>query len=344
MDEINIFAGLTLGILAGALLGSFAFPMKKIKSWQWENTWIMYSFWALLILPAVLAFLSVPNFFSIYGNVPINVLLLVFLFGATWGIANIGFGLSIKMLGLALATAIVLGLNNAIGAILPIILYTPEELVTPSGLGIIAGVVAMIIGIAICALAGNKKDKALKTRDEQVKIPGSTFLKGLIVALIAGVTGAMLNFALIAGKPLEYEAIQMGATTLNAANPTWVIALLGGFIITLAYCIYLFKKQRSFSLFRTGQSTNINWVYTFIMAVMWFGGLAIYGMSVSKLGKLGASIGWPVIQSMAVISGNVIGILTGEWKDTGRSPLIIMIIGLFFLFIGIGIVGWASSL
>jgi len=80
------------------------------------------------------------------------------------------------------------------------------------------------------------------------------------------------------------------------------------------------------------------------MGIMWYGGVSIYGMAVSKLGPLGHSIGWPVIQSMAVASGNLWGIVTGEWKGTGRAPLSVMIVGLSLLFIGIGIIGWSSTL
>jgi len=36
MGTSNISIGITLGILAGILLGSFALPMKKVKPWLLE--------------------------------------------------------------------------------------------------------------------------------------------------------------------------------------------------------------------------------------------------------------------------------------------------------------------
>jgi len=343
MEATNAALGLTLGITSGAFLGSFALPMKKIKLWNWENTWIMYSVWALIVLPWILAFLTIPKFPGVYASVSISTILAVFLFGAGWGVANVGFGVGLKLLGLALGMAIVLGLNNAIGAILPMILYHPKDFLQPVGLAITAGVLVMLLGIAVCSIAGAKKEKVLKSADtESSRKDKGVFVKGLIICLVAGVFGAMFNFALIAGKPIEEQAVLAGATPLNAANATWCISLFGGFIVTLIYCIYLYSRNNSFRLF-TREGSDTNWLHTFLMGIMWFGGVAIYGMAVSNLGRLGPSIGWPVIQSMAVASGNLWGIVTGEWKGTGRAPLSIMTVGLSLLFIGIGIIGWSST-
>jgi len=345
MESTNITMGITLGIMSGILLGSFALPMKKVKTWQWEHTWVMFSFWGTIVLPLILAFITVPNLFSVYSRTPFGVLLVVFLFGAGWGIANIGYGIGLKMVGLALGTALVLGLNNAIGAILPIFLYSPDKLMQPVGLTISAGVLVMIAGIIVCAIAGMKREKAQTTFDEPTDQPSgkSLFLKGFVICLVAGVFGAMFNFALIRGKPMEIIAVRLGAAPLNASNPTWVIALSGGFVITLAYCIYLFRMNKNGNLFFAG-GTRINWIHTLLMGLMWYGVVAIYGMSVSKLGVMGASIGWPIIQSMAVGSGNFWGMVTGEWKGAGKTPVRFMIGGLSLLFIGIIIVGYAASL
>jgi L-rhamnose-H+ transport protein len=284
----------------------------------------------------------VPNFLSIYGNVHISTILTVFLFGAGWGLANVGFGIGLSTLGLALGTAIVLGLNNAIGAILPIILYTPEEFTTPAGFGITAGVIVMILGIIVCANAGAQKEKALKKR-AGTNGKSNQFTKGLIICIIAGFCGAMFNFALIAGKPLEEIAIKQGAPSLHAANPTWVISLAGGFSVTLLFCLYLLRKNKTMRAF-TSPGTKRYWLITLIMGAMWFGGVAIYGTAVSKLGKLGPSIGWPLIQSMAVLSGNVVGIISGEWKGSGTKPLRIMLAGLGLLVVGISFVSYAGTL
>ena len=340
MENTNVVIGLPLGIIAGVFLGSFALPMKKMTKWNWENIWILYTVWATIIIPLILAITTVPRLFKVYTSTPLTTLLTVFFFGAIWGIANIGFGLGVKMLGLALATAIILGMCNAIGSILPILIYHPDQIIEPAGLAISGGVMFMIAGIIVCSIAGAKKDRALNSSQTRGSTP---YAKGLIIACIAGFCGAMFNFALIAGKPLEKISIAHGATPLNASNATWCISLFGGFCVTLLYCIYLFRRNGSTGLF-TAKGTKPYWLYSCIMGLIWFTGVALFGMAVTQLGTLGASIGWPIIQSMAVASGNFWGIVTGEWKGSGRQPLRIMISGLVMLFIGIAIIGWSSTL
>jgi L-rhamnose-H+ transport protein len=342
METASLAFGLLLSLVSGFFLGTFAWPMKKMATWHWENIWIMYSIWGLILLPWIWAFLTVPNLLSIYDTVPFSVLVTVFLFGAGWGLSSIGFGIGLNTLGIALGSAIVLGLINAIGTILPILIYKPEVLSTQTGVVISLGVAIMLVGIVFCALAGVQKEKALQvvTKSEVNK---RNFTKGLIICIFAGLLGAMFNFALLAGKPMEALAIENGASTLNAANPTWCVSLFGGFIITLIYCFYLFRKNTTWSIFKKS-GTNKYWIFTFIMGIMWFGGIALYGTAVMKLGNLGASIGWPIIQSMAILSGNLIGLFSGEWKGSGRKPLQTMFVGLLLLVIGISVISYAGSI
>ena len=132
--------------------------------------------------------------------------------------------------------------------------------------------------------------------------------------------GAMFNFALITGKPIEEKAVELGAAVNDAPNATWCVALIGGFVTTLAYCLWLKSRNRSWRLYVADES-GLNWLLTFFMGVMWFSGVALFGMAVTRLGPLGPSIGWPLIQSMAVASGNFWGGLghrrmEGRWSES----------------------------
>jgi len=110
MKSVNLTLGPLLSLLADTLLGTFAWPMKRIKLWQWENARLMHSAWALILVPWTWAFQTVPDLFSVYPTLPFSVLLSIFLFGSGWRIASIGFGIGLNKLGLALGTAIALGL------------------------------------------------------------------------------------------------------------------------------------------------------------------------------------------------------------------------------------------
>jgi L-rhamnose-H+ transport protein len=67
------------------------------------------------------------------------------------------------------------------------------------------------------------------------------------------------------------------------------------------------------------------------MAIFWFSSTMLYGVSVGKLGDLGPILGWPLFMSLIVIVASLLGIATGEWKNTGKRPVRIQLVGVGFL-------------
>ncbi len=67
------------------------------------------------------------------------------------------------------------------------------------------------------------------------------------------------------------------------------------------------------------------------MGVIWFAGIAVYGMGGSALGPLGGVVGWPVFMAMDIVAANLWGALTGEWKGTSRQSLTYACIGMVTL-------------
>ncbi len=338
MDS-GVGGGVLFGIVSGTLLGIFALPMKAVRRWRWENTWLMYCFWSLLILPWALALLTVPRLLDVMGGAPISSLAWPFVFGFGWGIACVLFGLGLKLVGLALGTAIVLGLNNALGAILPLLLSHRSEIASASAQTLIGGVVIMLLGVVLCSWAGKQKEG--NSNIEGVGNSGRA--RGILICIAGGVIGTCFNLALVYGSDLSSAALKAGASQLNANNPVWCISLLGGFIPNFAYCSYLLSKNSGWSLFKP-ENSKIDWILAFAMGFMWLSGVAVYGMSVQQLGKFGASIGWALIQSTAIIAGNVSGFVTGEWKGTAAKAKKTMVAGLFVLILGIVVVGWSATM
>ncbi len=85
--------GLLLTVLSGALNGSFAVPIKLIKKWEWENVWLIYAFLGMLVFPFLVTIFYLPDILSIYATVAPSQLLIVFLFGCSWGVGSLLFGL-----------------------------------------------------------------------------------------------------------------------------------------------------------------------------------------------------------------------------------------------------------
>jgi len=80
------------------------------------------------------------------------------------------------------------------------------------------------------------------------------------------------------------------------------------------------------------------------MGLMWIGGFAIYAPGTRLLGSLGTSVGWAVMMSTMVITANILGFLTGEWKGASRKAFRLAVAGVAILVLAIGVVGYANQL
>ncbi len=78
------------------------------------------------------------------------------------------------------------------------------------------------------------------------------------------------------------------------------------------------------------------------MAVFWFGSTLIYGIAAGNLGSLGTVLGWPLFMSLIVITASIWGVVTGEWKGSGKRPLQIMYGGVAMLILAIVVLSRAS--
>ena len=108
------------------------------------------------------------------------------------------------------------GLINSIGTLMPIVLRDPSELATPAGLRILAGVAVILAGIILFALAGSRKEQSEGSRQTGAQ-SRSRFRKGLVICLLAGIFGPMINFAFVYGAPLQQQAVALAM--LSGASP-----------------------------------------------------------------------------------------------------------------------------
>src|SRR6266436_6217423 len=145
--------GLVLLLVAGIMNASFTLPMKFTRSWGWENTWLAWSIFALILLPPVVTALTVPHLGDVYRDAGIGPVVLAAAFGVGWGVAQVFFGLAVESIGIALTFSIVLGISAAVGSLLPLLRLHSSQLFTAAGGGGIAGVVRWSIGGRVCAVA-----------------------------------------------------------------------------------------------------------------------------------------------------------------------------------------------
>jgi L-rhamnose-H+ transport protein len=117
--------------------------------------------------------------------------------------------------------------------------------------------------------------------------------------------------------------------------------MVAGAIPNLIYCIYLIRKNRNASKF--GESgTGSYWFLAALMAFFWFASTLMYGVSQGKMGNMGGAVAWPLFMSLIVIVASVVGVLTGEWKNTGTQPVRIQIAGVAVLIVAVIVLSMAT--
>ena len=310
--------GLLLLIVAGVANASFTLPMKFTRRWAWENTWLVWTIFALIVLPTVVTLLTVPRLGQVYSEAGPALILNVAAFGAGWGVAQVLFGLAVDSIGIALTFSIVLGMSAAIGSMIPLIRLHPEKILSKGGVGVIAGVLLVIVGVVICAIAGRRRESALN--EAEAPSGSHSYSHGLTYAIGCGLGAAMVNLGLVFGASLLTLAERLGANPVWAPNAAWLPVMLAGAIPNLLYCLYLLNKNKTTEHFSESETASY-WFYAFVMAVFWFGSTSLYGIASGKLGSWGTILGWPLFMSLIVITASVLGIVTGEWKNSGKQPL-----------------------
>lgn len=327
MNE-SVWMGTAAVLGGGALTACFAIPMKFTRRWSWESMWLAYSTVALLAIPVVVVFSSLPNAGAVYAAVPGATLLMTALFGMAWGVANVLFGLAVPKVGVALSFSIVVGMSSGLGSLIPLVILDPARIGTASGLWIIGGVVLTLAGVAALGVAGRWRETAKSV--SQSPVPRGPIRTGLLLCVCSGLLAPMLNFSFAFGSEISRRAGQRGATPLAAVNAIWLIALAGGFVSNGGYSILRLNRYRTWPDY-WASGTASHWVLAFLMGAFWTGGLLLYGWGGKVLGSLGAAVGWPVYQGAMILTSTLLGALTGEWKGDGPSITRMNLLGLVIL-------------
>jgi L-rhamnose-H+ transport protein len=236
-------------------------------------------------------------------------------------VAQILFGISVRKLGLGIAYGIIVGLGAVLGTLIPLFFGTPIHISHATLVKILAGVAVMVVGIALTAVGGKKQE-----RNDQDEIRDERgYVIAILLAILCGVMAPMLNFAFAFGQQLAQQAVLVGNSPVHAAYAVWPIALLGGFVPNVAYSVFLLWHGKSWHLF---QHDRAEVIWPAMMAVLWMGAFALYGMSAVLLGTLGVSVGWGLFQSFMIIAATISGILTAEWKHASRGATTLLTLGL----------------
>ena len=338
---MGIFEGFVLTFIAGTLIGMSLVPLKWIHVWKWENFWLVYSLVSLFIVPVAIAFLLLPHLATVYAAVPFNTAAKPFLCGLLWGVAQLGAGICVDKIGLALTSSILNGLCAAFGSLTPLVLQHPELIAKPSGLLLLAGIAVMLFGVILCGWAGFQREKTQTSKNAAETGSRRGYWMAIILAIISGFLAALLNIALAFGGDIVDLAKAQGAAPTWAVFAVWPIALLGALVTNLAYTMYLLWRNKTWGNFLAKPIEIGNPV---LAGALWMIPIAIYSSGTVFLGILGVSVGWALFQVMLLVSGNLAGIWTGEWRYTARRIFHVNLGGVAVLLIATAMMGAANYL
>lgn len=336
-------------LVSGLLQGTMLVPMKYLRKWKWENTWLVYATFAYLLLPWIFAFATLPQLLGVYDAVPVSAIVRTASFGFAWGCAAVLFGIGIDLLGLALGYAIILGLGTSVGSLIPLVTLHRDQVWNPAGVGSMGGVLMLITSVVFLSAAGKKREAIQESTSQRAtgdtRIPTNIkgrFVKGLVACILCGLLNPCLNFALAYGAEIQNQATRLGANPVYGANAIWVVVANAGFIPNLLYCAYLLKSHSSWNVFTQG--TISYWLLAPAMGLMWISGTVFYGIGANLTGALGPVIGWPLLMCSMILTATFWGFFAGEWRGVRGSPIRWMSLGLVFLIGAILVLGWSSRL
>jgi L-rhamnose-H+ transport protein len=303
------------------MAGNSMLPAKFARRWAWENIWLVFTVFSLVVFPWALALARVERLGEIYSGLPASSFALPLLFGFGWGIAQVLFGLSVTRLGLALGYAVIIGLGSLLGTIVPLVFQRREVVATPQGAVIFFGLAVMVAGIAVSGKAG-------RLREAGPGAAGAGYGSALALAIVCGFMAPMLNYSFAFGDAIASEAVRLGTPAVDAPYAVWPAGLAGGLIPNLAYSLWLLSRHKTWGRFLPA---GRDWLLPVAMAVLWMGAMAVYGVSSVRLGSLGTSVVWALFQIFMIMTANLSGVATGEWKKASPRARLLLWTGLGLL-------------
>src|ERR1700722_659333 len=296
---VNPFVGVVFHWLGGASAASFYVPYKRVQRWSWEVYWLTGGAMAWLVAPWVFAALRTDDLLGVLQTTPSRTIFWCYFWGAMWGLGSIAFGLTMRYLGLSLGMAVALGLTTIIGTLGPPVFrgQVGALALTSSGQATFVGIALAVAGILIVARAGQAKDRELAASGTTAGIAEFDLIKGLFLAVVAGILSSCFAFGLDAGEPIRKLTLAAGTGPLSVGLPVLCVVLAGGFTTNFLWGLGVIIRNRTSGDFtghtRGGSAGNAksppllrNYALCGLAGTLWYLQFFFYTMGESQMGGL----------------------------------------------------------
>lgn len=341
MDTV---AAILLVAIAGLGTGSFAWPMKLQRKFQFEHWFFVAMLVGLIILPWTITLVFCPHAIAAYRSVDSWQLIKANLFGLAWGLANVLGGICFVRIGMALTGGFLTALGVSAGVTLPMVMkgsglfQNAPDISSRPGMIVLCGVAIMLVAVVFVSMAGFGRDQAMR---KQEKTTGG-FLGGLIMAIIAGITSSGIGLAFVYGQGPIVDAMQkQGAGPIAANVAVWAAALFGAALVNVLYPAYLMTVNKNWHVLTE------NWRevgLSVIIGVQFFAAVTMMGKGMILFGALGASVGFGIQQAMQIVGNQSVGFISGEWHGINGKPRNQMYLAICFVLAAAVVLAYANFL
>lgn len=376
----NPLIGVVYHWLGGFASATFYVPYRGIRRWSWEVFWLTGGVFSWLIAPWLFASLMTQDLLGVISQAPPRTIGLCVLFGVLWGFGGLTYGLTMRYLGLSLGMAVVLGLCTVFGTVIPPIAQGDlgsKLLATASGRTVLAGLGVTLIGIAVVAMAGARKDASLSDAAKSASIAEFNFRRGILVAIFSGIMSSCFAFGLAAGEPIKALSLAAGTGPLWTGLPVLCLVMFGGLLTNAAWCVILVRRNGSAGQWmgRAAARTDVattstdaphpapelpgrlvtpprtpdgaplfrNYLLAAIGGTLWYLQFFFYSMGESQMGSLGFS-SWTLHMASIIIFGTLWGFAFREWREASGGVRAMVRSGIAILVVATIIIGYGNML
>jgi L-rhamnose-H+ transport protein len=330
--------GFALVLLAAIAGGGLALPLKNRRQFELENIYIPSTLVMMIVLPLLMAAIVLPSWTQAVRAAGPQTVWTGAAFGFGWGVGAVLFGYGVTMAGMSVGYATIMGINTAVGSILPFVVASPADLLKPSGEVILAGIFGCVLGVAVCGRAG-----VLRDQRKGQKNAGTSFGLALVVCAASGLLSSCANLGFAFTGKVGEAAEQLGASPVFSTLASWLPVFWGAALALLLWFGGIQMKRGTWRK-NVGANAAHDWLMGVLMGAIWFVATIPYGMGAHFLGRLGTSAGWAINIACSLLVANIFGFLTGEWTQAPAAVRRTLYSGLSILIVAVALLAIGSSM
>ncbi len=345
----SVFMGISLHAVGGIAAATCFLPQRFAPKWQYQTYWLLFCFFAWLVAPISVAYITIPNLMEVLANAPTDAMIKSTLYGAIYGFGGMAFGVAIRFIGFSLTYSVAIGISAVVGTVIPAAMAGTliEGFSSTAGLIVLTGFIFSLLGVAICGKAGLLKDnEGSNDSDDKTEMN-----KGLMLASIAGILSGVFGLALSAGDAISQTAASFGSTNFKG-YATYIFAMGGAFITNLIWWGGVHFKERTWTEYlskvaptETKHKSLLPKYYfiALLSGILWYGQFFFYGLGHIRMGDF-EFISWGIHMAMLIFFSFGVGFLLKEWQGLSRNTLNTLYSGLVILLCSFVLISYGSWL